>query len=102
MRIGGPTFGKHSSASEWIAELKGLGYGAAYCPLDSDADDATVRAYETAAREADIVIAEVGAWSNPMSPNEDERKKAQEHCRKQLALADLVQPGCGRGVVPLG
>lgn len=94
MRLGGPTFGKHSSPVEWTSELKALGYGAAYCPLSPDADDATVRDYEKAAREADIVIAEVGAWSNPLSPDEDERKKALEKCRRGLDLADRVGARC--------
>jgi sugar phosphate isomerase/epimerase len=94
MRLGGPTFGKHSSPEEWTSEIKELGYGAAYCPLSPDADDATVRDYEKAAREADIVIAEVGAWSNPLSPDEDERKKALEKCRAGLQLADRIGARC--------
>ena len=94
MRLGGPTVGKHPGPGEGIAELKALGYGAAYCPLGGDADDVTVREYEKAAREADIVIAEVGAWSNPLSPDEDERKKALEKCRRGLDLADRVGARC--------
>ena len=94
MRLGGPTFKKHSGPEDWTAELKELGYGAAYCPVGADVDDATVRAYEEAAREADIVIAEVGAWSNPLSLDEGERKKALAHCRAQLALADRIGAAC--------
>jgi len=94
MRLGGPTFGRHSGPDGWLAELRELGYGAAYCPIEADADDATVRAYERAAREAGVVIAEVGAWSNPLSPDDDERAKALAHCRRQLALAERIGARC--------
>jgi hypothetical protein len=65
MRLGGPIFEKFDSPETWIAAVKVLSYRAAYCPVGLDADDATIRAYERAAQEADVVIAEVGAWSNP-------------------------------------
>ena len=51
-------------------------------------------AYVRAAREADIVIAEVGAWSNPISPDEGTRQQAIRHCQEQLALADRVGARC--------
>jgi len=70
MRLGGPVFDECSSPDEWIAALRRLGYGAAYCPLPSSADDSTVRAYADAAATANIVIAETGAWCNPISPND--------------------------------
>jgi sugar phosphate isomerase/epimerase len=81
MRLGGPVFGDFSSDPDtWIAALRAEGYRAAYCPLAEHADDATVRAFADAARRADIVVAEVGAWSNPLSPDEDTRKKALTFC----------------------
>jgi len=70
------------------------GYRAAYCPVGPEADEATVRGYEKAAREADIVIAEVGAWSNPLSPDPDTRKAALEKCQASLALADRIGALC--------
>ena len=94
MRLGGPLHQKVESPEQWVAAVKALGYTAAYCPLSPDADDATVRAYEAAAREADIVIAETGAWSNPISPDESERAAALDKCKRQLALADRIGARC--------
>lgn len=94
MRLGGPVFGDTSTPQAWIAALRAAGYTAATCPLDNGADAATIRAYAEAATEADIVIAEVGAWSNPLSPDEAERAAAISHCKKQLALADAIGARC--------
>jgi hypothetical protein len=62
MRLGGPVFDNDAKTDpeRWIAALGRLGYRAAYCPVDENADDATVRAFADAAARADIVIAEVG------------------------------------------
>lgn len=94
MRFGGPVYGDSSTPEQWVALLKQQGYNAAYCPVDQKADAATVQAYAKAAAEADILIAEVGAWSNPLSPDAETRKKAVEHCQKQLALAEQIGAGC--------
>lgn len=94
MRLGGPVFGDCSDPARWIAALTSCGYRAAYCPLDKTADDATVKAFADAARAADIVIAEVGAWSNPMAPDEKTAKDALAHCQGQLALAGRIGARC--------
>jgi len=94
MRLGGPVFEKCFGPDEWTAAVGRLGYGAAYCPVDESADDATVRAYEKAAADAGIVIAEVGAWSNPLSPDEATAKAAREKCEATLALADRIGARC--------
>ena len=94
MRLGGPLFGDSAWPDEWIRGLRDLGYRAAYCPLGDDAAPDVIRAYAAAAREADIVIAEVGAWSNPLSPDPAARKAAVEKCRKGLALAEEIGARC--------
>ncbi|HNR36446.1 MAG TPA: TIM barrel protein [Candidatus Hydrogenedentes bacterium] len=94
MRLGGPVFGDCSDPRRWVAALKSCGYRAAYCPVDNKADDAAVRAFADAAHAADIVIAEVGAWSNPMSPDEKTAREALAHCQAQLALADRIGARC--------
>lgn len=94
MRLGGHVFGDVSDPESWIAVLKGCGYTAAYCPLNDAQDDGAIRAYAKAAAEANIVIAEVGTWSNPMSPDEDERRKALALCQERLALADKIGARC--------
>jgi sugar phosphate isomerase/epimerase len=94
MRLGGPLFQKTQTPEEWTLALKTNGYRAAYCPVGPDADDDTVRAYEHAAKQADIVIAEVGAWSNPISADEATRKAALEKCVHALTLADRIGARC--------
>ena len=94
MRLGGPLFDQITDAASWVASIKVHGYSAAYCPIGPEADDATVRDYRNAARENNIVIAEVGAWSNPISPNEEERKTAIQKCQDLLAHADRMEALC--------
>lgn len=94
MRLGGPVFEKCAGPEEWIAALKRRGYTAAICPLDENADSKAIAAYARAAGDAGIVIAEVGAWSNPISRDPETRRKALELCKKRLALADEVGALC--------
>jgi len=94
LRLGGPVFEKVQDPQGWVAALRKLGYSAAYCPVGADATDDVVKAYEQAAAQANITIAEVGAWSNPISPDEPTRKAALAKCRRQLDLADRIGARC--------
>ena len=94
MRLGGPVFEKTSDPQAWAAAVKALGYRAAYCPADADADDATVAAYAAAAAEADVVIAEVGAWSNSIASDEAARRQSLDKCIRQLGLAERIGARC--------
>lgn len=94
MRIGGPIFDECSTPEQWTAAVAAAGYSAAFCPLGPDAPGETVRDYAAAADEADIVIAEVGAWSNPVSPDPDTATAAMEHCKASLALAEAIGARC--------
>jgi sugar phosphate isomerase/epimerase len=94
MRLGGPVFEKCPDPAAWTAAVKRLGYRAAYCPLPPDAADDMVKAYEAAAQAADIVIAEVGAWSNPISPSDEERRKNIRFNQERLALAERIGARC--------
>lgn len=94
MRLGGPVIGDTSSPEAWIAAVRQHGYRAAYCPLDSKAGAEIIQAYAAAAQAADIVIAEVGAWSNPLSTDTETRRTAITHCQAQLALADSIGARC--------
>ncbi len=94
MRLGGPVFLKNPDPDTWVAELKRLGYRAAVFPVDHTAAPDVVRSFAQAAEAADIVIAEVGAWSNPLSRDDDQRRAAIERCQKQLALADVIGARC--------
>ena len=94
MRLGGPVFVEEMTPDRWIAALKMAGYSAAYCPLNADADAATIAAYVRTAADANIIIAEVGAWSNPLSLDNKERKAALDKCKTQLALAEKMGARC--------
>lgn len=94
IRLGGPVFGDFKDPQEWVKAVKAKGYSAAYCPVPPGTDETTVKAFENAARDLNIVISEVGAWSNPISKNEKERTEAIKKCKESLALADLIGAGC--------
>lgn len=94
MRLGGHIFGDISEPGLWISEIKARGYSAAYFPLEHTASDADVRAFADAAEAAGIVIAENGAWSNPISTDAETRRTALDYCQKQLELADRVGARC--------
>jgi len=92
-RLGAP-IEPTTSPEEWIQVLQQQGYRAAYCPIEATADSATRQAYVRAAKQANIVIAEVGAWSNPISPDDAIRRAAIERCQTQLALAEDIGALC--------
>lgn len=94
MRLGAPVYVDDMTPDTWVAALQRERYGAAYCPVGADADAATIRAYVAAAEQANIVISEVGAWSNPLSAAEATRTAALEMCQTQLALADEIGARC--------
>jgi sugar phosphate isomerase/epimerase len=94
IRLGGPVFMRFSDPGSWVEALKQLGYRAAYCPLEPGADPALIRATELAAAEAGITVAEVGAWSNPISPDDLQRREATEKCIRALELADAIGARC--------
>lgn len=94
MRLGGPVFENTDTPDEWTDRVVGLGYRAAYCPVSLDAEEQTIAAYEQAALKADIVIAEVGAWSNPLSDDPTARNAALEKCRRALWVADRIGARC--------
>lgn len=94
IRLGGPIFQPYDSPETWVIAVQQAGYSAAYCPLEPGTDAATVAAYVTAAQAADILIAEVGVWNNPLSNDSNERAVALEKCRESLALADQINANC--------
>lgn len=94
IRLGGPVFKKFSNPDEWITAIKELNYKAAYCPVQLGASSDEIRAYKIAAQKADIVISEVGAWSNPIDPDVEKSKVALDKCINSLALADEIGANC--------
>ena len=94
VRLGGPVFGPYEGPEEWVELLQKLGYRAAYSPVQPGVAEQLIKDYEHAARDHDIIIAEVGAWSNPISPDDKTRREARQKCRTQLALADRIGANC--------
>lgn len=94
MRLGAPVFTPAADPDAWAQAHLSRGYTAAYCPVDAGAPAELARAYAAAAEAAGLVIAEVGAWSNPISPDDDIRRKAIAHCQAQLDLADRIGALC--------
>lgn len=94
LRLGGPVFEKYDAPDSWVRAVKKLGYRAAYCPVGLNASSEEIKAYEKAAKDADILIAEVGAWSNPISPDPNMAKEAFEKCTTSLDLADNIGAKC--------
>lgn len=92
MRLGGPVFldNKDKNPESWVQAIQKEGYRAAICPVGHDAADSVLADYKKAAEANDILIAEVGAWSNPISRDAETRKKAIDYCKQQLALADRM------------
>ena len=75
-------------------EHKRLGYTAAFCPDGKPGDTARVNAIRKAFAGAEILIAEVGAWRNMMTPDPAARKANIEFVASQLALADELGVKC--------
>jgi len=94
IRLGGPVWGDFKDPGEWVKAIKAKGYSAALCPVSVGTDEQTIKAFEKAAKDANIIIAEVGAWSNPISSNEETRKSAIKKCKDSLALAELIGASC--------
>ncbi len=94
VRFGGPLFRKYESPKEWVEAVKQKNYRAAYCPVKIGATLEEIRKYEAAAKEADIVIAEVGVWKNLLSVRPQEAKEAYDLSVESLALADEIGANC--------
>lgn len=94
MRLGGPTFPNQLEPDLWIKTLQDHGYRAAYCPASYQDSHQLIQAYAQAASRAGILIAEVGAWSSPLGPDEPTRQAALQYCQQQLALAEEIGALC--------
>lgn len=74
--------------------MRRYNFRASFCPVSADDSDERIQSFVEVARQADIVIAEVGTWSNPLSSCEKERHQALEKCKEGLALAERVGALC--------
>lgn len=94
VRLGGPVFDPYRGPEDWVNSLKKRGYRAGNCPLEPGVGEEEIRSLEKAARKHDVVIAEVGAWSNPISPDPEAAREAIDKCIAGLVLADQLGARC--------
>jgi len=94
MRLGGQVFLQEKNPENWAQALKEAGFRATTCPINGESDLHELDEYVAMAQQHDIVIAEVGAWSNPISRDEDTRRKAIAYCIQRLELAERIGAQC--------
>jgi sugar phosphate isomerase/epimerase len=94
MRVGISFVPPHDSPDHWAATLSAMGCRAAVFPCKHHEKDTVIDAYAAAARDHDLLIAEVGAWCNPLHAYAAERAKNLRFCQEQLALAEHVAARC--------
>lgn len=94
MRLAGPLYDKFPSPAAWAEAHRSAGYSAADPLLPPETTDAVVASYVKAARQVDLVIAEVGAWSNPIDSDSAKAAEAITHCQRHLDLAERLGARC--------
>ena len=94
IRLGGPVPGEFSDPAAWVKAVKSLGYSAAYCPVQPGATGDQIKSFRDEAKKNNILIAEVGAWSNMLSTKESVRKEAIIKNIAALRLADEIGASC--------
>ena len=92
--MGAPVFLSSDDPGQLAQEHRRLSYGAAYCPPANIQDHDRIRAIEKAFREADVVIAEVGAWKNMLDPDGAKRRENLAYVTERCALAEAVGARC--------
>jgi sugar phosphate isomerase/epimerase len=93
MRLGA-TVGGCKSPEEQADKAVGLGYKAIVVDEALAAAPADARRYADVLRARGIALAEVGAWSNPLSSVAEERSRALELCKRRLGLAEELGARC--------
>lgn len=94
MRFGGFIFKPWNTPEEWAQAAIESGYSAVYFPVDYTAPQAEIDGYRDAARQADLVICEIGVWNNTLDRDPARRESAMDRAIHQLELADYVEANC--------
>lgn len=94
MRLGIQHVLPHDSPEQWADEIVEMGFRAATFPVNYTAPISKIDAYVKAARDRDILIAEVGVWNSPFVPDPTEAVRAQTACVEELRLADYIGARC--------
>lgn len=94
MRLGINATPPHTSAEEWANYLAKRGCRATAFPLNFSAPVNRIDEYVKAAKERDILIAEVGVWNSPHVPDKETAAHARMVAEEQLRLAEYVGARC--------
>ena len=94
IRLGAPIFLKSDDPAELAQEHRRLRYGAAYCPPVEISNHARLQAIEKAFKNANVVIAEVGAWKNMLDPDADKRRANLGYVTDRCAIAEAIGARC--------
>ncbi len=94
MRLGADIKFPFAGPKDWAEKLKNWGFDAAVWPFHHPVDTQTEDAFKNTAADADIMIAEVGVWCNPLHPDKKLRKEKFEKICSGLALADRIGARC--------
>ena len=93
MRLGGPIFKQVNSIEEAVNEHKRLGFGASYAKYIADASER--EAYKQAFAEADIVLAEFGAYCiNILDTDPKIRQENIDEICRRLEQAEAMGAKC--------
>ncbi len=90
---------EHKTPQEWAARHKLLGLGCVNFPICCTDGADKIEAYANAARDAGLLIAEVGIWRNTLAADPDERKRLIDYAIEQLRMADAIGASCCVNVV---
>jgi len=93
VRIGAPVFFSDADPDLWAAEAKKK-YRAVYAPNVSLDDNDRIKAVLEAVEKHDLVIAEVGAWSNMLDNDPKKREETLNHVTRCTVLADELNAKC--------
>jgi sugar phosphate isomerase/epimerase len=94
LRIGGPVFVKTDDPVALARAHREAGWAAALCPPIDPGDPTAARRVRDAFAAADVVLAEVGAWGNMVSPDAARRTASLAKVTRKLAEADALAARC--------
>lgn len=94
MRLGINFTMPHETPEHWGDLLVKEGYRATAFPVNYKTPDHLIDGYVKAAKERDILIAEVGVWNSPHHPDAKIAEQARQDCLEQFRLAEYVKANC--------
>lgn len=94
IRLGGPVPSTGSDPLLLARACREFGYRAAVCPELESHDSGVIRSVREAFAREDVLIAEVGCWSNLVDPDEAGRRRSLNYAYERLNLAEEVGALC--------